>query len=248
MPEPAKILLLDIETAPSLGWVWEKWQTNVIDIKEDWYILSFSVKWLNEPKIETYALPDFPSYKTKPESDKALCKVLWKFLDKADVIVAHNGDRFDLIKANARFLAHGLTPPSPYETVDTLKLAKTYFKLDSNRLNDIAKYLKIGSKLPHTGAQLWFRCMSGDKKAWQTMRLYNEQDVRLLEQVYLKLRPWAKRHPNLTFFTRKETNCPVCGSGDTKKSGYRYLRCSRKQRRTCNDCGHRYDLGRPVML
>ena len=31
---PAKILFLDIETAPSLGWVWGKWQQNVIDFKE----------------------------------------------------------------------------------------------------------------------------------------------------------------------------------------------------------------------
>jgi hypothetical protein len=57
-----RILLVDIETAPSLGWVWQKWQTDVIDIERDWYILSISVKWLNEKKIETYALPDFPAY------------------------------------------------------------------------------------------------------------------------------------------------------------------------------------------
>ena len=35
-----KILLLDIETSPALGYVWKKWDTNVIEFKDSWYILS----------------------------------------------------------------------------------------------------------------------------------------------------------------------------------------------------------------
>lgn len=247
-PPSATILLLDIETAPSLGYVWGKWEQDVIDFKKSWYVLSFAVKWLGDKKTQTFALPDYPKFKTNKEDDADLMRELWGFLDKADIVVAHNGDKFDLLKANARFIAHGMTPPSPYFSVDTLKLARTYFKFDSNRLNDLAKYLGVGAKLPTTGANLWFGCMQGDEKSWKRMRRYNAHDVDLLEQVYLKLRPWAKRHPNMSYFNRRELNCPVCESPDTKRSGWRYLRCSKKQRRTCLECGHRFDLGKVVPI
>lgn len=244
----AKILLLDIETAPNLGYVWGKWEQNVIDVERHWYILCFAVKWLGQKKTTTHALPDYSIYKHDKEDDTQLVAELWEYFDAADIIVAHNGDRFDLVKSNSRFIVHGMTPPSLYQSVDTLKLARTYFKFDSNRLNDLAKYLGLGEKLPTTGAHLWLGCMRGDAKAWKLMRRYNAHDVELLEQVYLRIRAWSKRHPNLTHFSRREINCPVCNSGDTFRTGYHYLRCSKKQRRTCKDCGHRYTLGKAIPL
>jgi DNA polymerase elongation subunit (family B) len=244
----AKILLLDIETAPNLAYVWGKWEQNVIEFERHWYILSFSVKWLHDKKPQTYVLPDYKAWKSDQENDRDICKHIREYLEQADIVVAHNGDRFDIPKINARLVAHGLTPPDPYVTVDTLKLARTYFKFDSNKLDDLAKYFDIGRKVPHTGARLWLACMRGDAKAWAVMKKYNAHDVELLEKIYLKLRPWSKRHPNLSLFNRKEINCPICESPDTKKSGYSYNRCSKKQRRTCLECGHRFNLGRPVAI
>src|SRR6267154_4517069 len=110
MQTPAKILFLDIETAPSLGWVWAKWQTNVIDFKSDWYVLSYAYKWAHEAVVHAVRLVDYPSYSRRPENDKALMKDLWKLIDEADIIIAHNGDEFDLPKINTRFLTHGLKP------------------------------------------------------------------------------------------------------------------------------------------
>jgi hypothetical protein len=36
---------LRLETAPNLGYVWGKWEQNVIDFKKSWYVLSFAVLW-----------------------------------------------------------------------------------------------------------------------------------------------------------------------------------------------------------
>src|SRR5712664_1179773 len=193
----AKILFLDIETAPSLGWVWGKWQQNVIDFKKDWYMLSFAYKWANEDQIHVKGLIDYPGYKRHTENDKALAKDLWKLLDEADIIIAQNGDAFDIPKINTRFLIHGLQPPSPYKTVDTLKIARKAFAFDSNKLDDIGHYLKIGRKLPHTGFHLWKGCMSGDPESWKTMKEYNAHDIDLLEQLYYKVRAWDKQHPQV---------------------------------------------------
>lgn len=248
MSSAAKILLIDIETAPNIGYTWDKYEQNVIEFKEHWYILSCSVKWLGEKKARTYVLPDFPSYSKSKKNDRELVEKIREYLEEADIVVAHNGDRFDLPRINARLVFHGLTPPRPYQTVDTLKLARTYFKFSSNSLDDLCKYLKLGKKVSHTGPKLWLACMEGDMKSWRLMRKYNTHDVDLLELAYLKLRPWARRHPNLTYFNRKEVNCPICESPNTHRDGYVYNRCSKKQRRECEDCGHRYVLGKPIAI
>ncbi len=245
MPQAARVLLYDTETAPSLGWVWGKWQTDVIEFERDWHLLSFSYKWLDEKQIRTRALPDYRGYAKNRECDKKLTADLWDLFDQADIVIGHNVDRFDVRKTNARFLTHGLKPPSPYKTIDTLKIARRHFKFDSNRLDDLGRYLNVGRKLPHTGKALWLACMRGDRAAWATMRKYNAQDVALLERIYLKLRPWAANHPNLTFFTR-EDGCPVCQSHRTQSKGWAYRRTGKRQRWVCADCGHRWDDGRLI--
>ena len=240
---PAKVLFVDVETAPNLGYVWGIWEQNVIDIKKNWYMLSFAVKWANKSKIQTFCLPDYPRFKSHKEDDKHLVSCLWDFLDEADLVVAHNGDRFDLRKSNARFIANGLPPPSYYKSVDTLKVARKHFKFDSNRLDDLGKYLSVGRKIPHTGKHLWLGCMQGHKQSWQTMRRYNTQDVALLERVYLKLRPWTTTHPNLGFYSRELAACPVCESKHVVRNGRRPQRTGYRQQFVCKSCTHQFVAG-----
>lgn len=229
-----KIILLDIETAPSLGFYFDLYKEgNIVATVKSWYILSFAYKTLGG-KTHCMALPNFPKlYAKDKEDDSALVAVLHAVLEEADIIVAHNGDRFDLRKINARFLKYGMAPPSPYKTVDTLKVARKCFALDSNRLNDIGKYLGVGSKLPHTGFKLWEDCMAGDKKAWGLMKRYNVQDVELLDSVYHKLLPWMTNHPNIGVYAGIDHHCPNCG-GTLTRRGFLYTKTGRKQRYQCD--------------
>lgn len=229
----SRILFIDIENSPSLGWTWGKYDQTVIDFKTDWYLLSFAWKWADEDKVHVLALPDYPCYGRDREDDKQLTKALWKILDQADIVIGHNVDRFDIRKINTRFLAHGMPPPSPYKTVDTLKIAKKYFKFDSNHLNDLGRYLGVGRKLVHTGFELWRGCMMGDKDSWAMMKKYNVKDVVLVEKVYYKLRSWAGNHP---IVNRDVFACPKCGSVRVQKRGLsRTLRYA-KQRYQCQTC------------
>lgn len=237
---PAKILLLDLETAPSVGYVWGKYDQNVIAFERDWFILSFAYKWLDEKDVVVHALPDYKNYKPARADDKPLIADLWKVLDDADIVVAHNGDSFDIKKSNARFLTHGLPPPSSYKTVDTLKIARKHFKFDSNKLNDLGEYLGVGSKLKHLGFAIWRGCMAGDEASWKTMVEYNAQDVSLLEKIYLKLRPWAS-HPDVRLYSdaalHHRTDCPSCGSTKTQRRGRIIARTRKYQRWNCQSCG-----------
>lgn len=241
----AKIGLIDIETAPSLGWVWGKYDQNVIAFEKNWYILSFAYKWLGDEAITVRALPDYPEYMSHPEDDRHLVAELWRFYDEADIVVAHNGDAFDIKKSNARFITHELPPPSPYKSIDTLKIARKHFKFDSNKLADLGQYLEVGDKLTTTGWKLWEACMRGDLHAWDKMKEYNVQDVLLLEAIYLKLRPWAASHPDLRMFSSgtaensgsKDDVCPSCSSSHVQRRGFSYAKVQVRQRFHCQGCG-----------
>ena len=222
---------------PNLTRTWGKWQQDTIWNERDWYLWSVAYKWLDEKKIYFYDLPSFKLYKKDKYSDEELTKKLWELFDEADVVVAHNGNAFDVKKANALFLRHHLLPPTPYKQVDTKLVAKRYFKFDSNKLDDLGNFLKIGRKLPNSGKDLWRGCEQGDKKSWNEMRKYNIQDVALLEKIYLRLLPYMTNHPNINLYANSVYNCPNCGSNQTQKRGYRRTRVSIFQQYQCQSCG-----------
>jgi DNA polymerase elongation subunit (family B) len=227
----AKVVFLDIETSPSLGFVWGKYEQDVIEFERDWYIMSYAAKWQNG-SFEVNSLQDMKGYSHNIRNDEKLVKKLWDILDKADIVIAHNGDKFDLRKINARFAFYRLNPPSPYKTIDTLKIARKYFKFDSNRLDDIGRYLGIGRKLQHTGFSLWKGCMEGDGSSWKLMKKYNKQDVILLEKVYEEFKRWVINHP----ITNELGNCQNCG-GNLQARGFNLSLAGRKQRYQCIGCG-----------
>lgn len=232
-----KILYIDIETAPSEGLYFDMWkENNIVATTKPWYVLSVAWRW-EGGKTEVAALPDYSHYKKSKTDDWYLMRTIHQLLDEADIVIAHNGDNFDLKKLNARFLILGLTPPSPYKTIDTLKVARKYFKLDSNRLEAIALVLGIGSKVPHTGIKLWQACMAGDLPSWKDMKKYNVHDVDLLVDVYKELRPWIKNHPNLTWWSGNNGACANCGKNARIKRGFGRNKKGLVQKYQCKACG-----------
>lgn len=243
MPEP-KIALFDIETTPLLSHTWGRYEQNVIDVEREWFMLSYAHKWLGQKTVHVRALPDYPDYAKNRICDKKLVTDLWDLFDEADILVGHNIDHFDIKKAKTRFAIHGLKPPSPFITIDTLKLARQ-FAFSSKRLDDLGKQLGVGRKVQHTGKHLWFGCMSGDDRSWAVMKRYNKQDVVLNEAVFLKLRMWAKNPPNLNHFTRAGS-CPVCQGTKLVHHGFAYVASGKRQRMTCTSCGHRFSSGKII--
>jgi DNA polymerase elongation subunit (family B) len=231
-----KILLLDIETAPLIIYSWGTFQVNAIKVIQDYYILSCAVKWLGDKKTECKGLKDFPLYKKDIRNDRELVNWIRAKIDEADVVMAHNGDEFDIKKINSRMLLHGMTPPSPSISIDTLKILRSKFGCTSNRLTDICNQLGIGKKTETGGFDLWENVMVGDMKAWKRMIQYNMHDVDLLEGLYIKLRPWFTRHPNMGVFTGSLT-CSRCGSDHLMSNGFRFTGGRKYKRLQCQGCG-----------
>src|SRR3990167_5550276 len=231
------IAFIDLETAPMEGYFWELWETNVIEVKHRSYVLSFAVQ-INDGPIKVYALPDYKGYERNKRNDYKLIKDLWKVFDEADIIVAHNGNAFDIRTAKRQFSIYNLLPPSPYKTIDTLKVARKEFKFPSNKLDDLAYHYGIGRKLPHEGKHTWLGCMNGDPKAWATMKRYNKHYIYLLRGIYERQKPWISNHPNLNLYEGGNPNaCPTCKSTNLKKQGFKYLVSRKKQQWQCKNCG-----------
>lgn len=235
----AKILVFDIENAPILAYVWNTkvWNTTVLpeQIKQDWYMLTWAAKWLNKEEIFTAKLTP---KEAKKANDKRIVKMLWDLFDEADIVIAHNAQKFDIPMANTRFIKHGLVPPSPYRYVDTLKTAKKSFRMTYNKLDYIGGFFELGHK-DHTEFDLWVKCMEGNETKLQQMLDYNVRDVILLEDVYLKLRGWTKSHPNINLYQDTDYCCSNCGSDKlTKLHGKEYVtNTQRYYAFRCNECG-----------
>lgn len=248
-----KLLFLDIETSPILmtSWSLRPPHAGAVYVVRDTYILMVSWKWGHERHVKTAALPDYPRYKRNRHDDSALCGTLRDLLDAADIVVAHNGDAFDIKKINSRLITNGFKPPSPFKTIDTLKAARRSFKFDSNKLDNIGRYLNEGRKIPNTGADLWRGVVEdGDPKSWRIMRRYCKQDTELLARVYERVKPWMVNHPNMNLYRAYRDRppgvaCPTCESTNTQRRGVQVKLSTRRIRYRCQGCGAWFS-GKPL--
>ncbi len=235
-PQAPKILLFDIETAMMEVYVWGLYRQAIppSNVIEDWFCLGWSAKWLFDSEI----MSDILSPKEAvAKDDKRIMKGIWSLLDEADVIIAHNCSRFDVRKANARFIKHGLMPPMPYQVVDTLQVVKRYFAFSSYTLSYVCNMFGLSNKLD-VSYDLWKKCIKGDKEALKYMEEYNRQDVVALEELYVKLRPWIKSSINTGLYVESDKPvCPTCGSTNLDWRGYYYTSVSKFRAFRCNECG-----------
>lgn len=244
------IVAVDIETSPIKGYTWGMYEENVLYCIEPSKIIGAAWKYIPATgkyripnnKVYVKALPDYKGYKAGVLNDEKLVKELWALLDEADIIIAHNGQSFDVKKLNARFIYYGLGAPSSYKIIDTKNVAKKYFRFDSNKLDTLGDYLHEGRKQETGGFDLWLKCIAGDPAAWTKMKKYNAQDIVLLERIYLRLRPFMQDHPNLNVICHPDKgehnplSCPTCLSTDTVRRGFQITRTGRYQRFFCKSC------------
>lgn len=232
-----RTLILDVETRPMEAYIWNLKEQFIAlnQLKTDWQIMAWSAKWLGEPAASIMYMDTRNS-----DTDKGILKVLWNLLDKADIVITQNGQSFDGPKLNARFVLHGMLPPSPYKHLDTYRIAKRVFEFTSNKLEYLTdklcvKYKKLSHK-KFPGMSLWTECLNGNKEAWDEMKRYNIHDVLSTEELYEKIKAWApetmpKPHGDST------EKCGVCGKYQLQKRGT--MRTLKKiyQRFQCQACG-----------
>lgn len=204
-------LFFDIEVSFNLGMFWTsgfKISLGPENIIKERAIICICYKWEDEKEV------GWLTWDAK-QCDKRMLEKFVKIANSADELVGHNGDKFDLAWIRTRCLYHGIGMFPNYTTIDTLKIARSKFKFNSNKLNYIAKFLGIGQKI-HTDFDLWKRIvLNKDKVAMDKMVRYCKMDVILLEKVYKQLSTHIapKTHYGV-IFGQDRGNCPECGSND----------------------------------
>lgn len=174
-------------------------------------------------------LDDPKRFKKDYSDDYHVVKTLSDMMEKTDVIVAHNGDNFDWKILTARLLYHGLPPAPRIQSVDTLKIARTQFRLESNALRYLAWYLKLDEQKGETPD--WDLISSGDEAEIRRCLKYNRCDVRVLEKIYDQLAPFSK----IKIYHGDE-QCPVCGSEKNIARGKAKTKAKSQWRYSCQDC------------
>jgi hypothetical protein len=226
-----KILMYDIETTPIQAYTWGLWDQNIgiNQIIKPTELLCFGARWYGQKKTVFKSVHH--------DGKEAMLQEIHKLMDEADVLMGWNSEAFDHKHLNREFIENNMLPPSPTKDLDLMKVVKSQFKFPSNKLDYVAQALGVGSKVKHSGFDLWIKCMEGDSKAWAEMKKYQIQDVALLADLYEKLLPWISSHPDFPLHNNSEDGCVSCGSSDLKEQGTVVSGTGKYNRYVCSNCG-----------
>jgi DNA polymerase elongation subunit (family B) len=225
-----RILFLDIETRPIVAEVWSLRDVQHIglnQVREFGGTICVGALWAGKRKVELYS--DWQ------HGHVPMLQAIHGLMEQADAVCGYNSDRFDIKKLKGEFVKNGLPPLRPLTSIDVFKTVRREFSFDSHKLDHIANLLGVGSKLKHEGHGLWMKVMQGDERARRTMERYCKQDVKLLERVYDKLRPWMTTHPHLG--STPSGACSACKQLTLTSQGWKRTVSYRVQSLKCTSCG-----------
>jgi DNA polymerase elongation subunit (family B) len=233
-----KILILDIETAPNIGFFWKCGYNLTIthdQIITERRIISVAYKWYGQK--ETKVL----DWGWDKQCDKSLLKEIQKLISEADAVIGQNHDDFDLTWIQGRLMMHKLPPLPPkgvLVTLDTLKLSRASFNLNSNKLDYLSRIMNLGGKHSMKFQDWVDIVLKKDKKAFIKMLKYNIKDVQDTEKVFERIKPYVKLPVHFgVLLGSARSDCPNCGSNICAKDGTRTMRSGiRYQRYLCKGC------------
>jgi hypothetical protein len=228
---PSRILVFDVETSYMLA----KTFTTKPDyirhkqIKHGWFMHCWAAQWHGEKKV----------YGDRQTSEEAIAKddmriagSLAAMVRLADVVLAHNGDNFDIPKLRNRLIVSNQEPLGPVDSIDTLKIARK-LGFTHNNLDGLGIELGVGSKIK-TDEELWDGAYEGNDLALQQMLKYCKQDVVLLDGVYSRLKPHAVTLKRLAH--GEGSFCPYCGGTKYQRRGFRSTNAGRFPQYQCTNC------------
>jgi DNA polymerase elongation subunit (family B) len=202
-------LFFDIEVSANIALIWQsgfKISVSPESIIKERAIICICYKWEDSKEVE------YLTWDSK-QCDKRMLQKFVEVANSADQLIGHNGDRFDLSWVRTRCLFHGIQMFPNYTIIDTLKVSRSKFKFNSNKLDYIAKFLGVGKKIK-TDYSMWKDIMlDKDKIAMDKMVKYCKMDVIVLEKVYKALSSHIEPKTHFgVIFGGDRGSCPECGS------------------------------------
>lgn len=184
--KPRKVIFFDIETSPNMVFSWRigsKVNLSPDDIIKERAIICICWKWADSQEVH--------SLQWNKGDDKEMLQKFAKVIDSADIVIGQNSDKFDIKWLRARCIYHSIPISPKFQSLDTLKMAKAGFYFNSNKLNYMGQFLGVGEKIK-TEYDLWKNIvLSNCQTSMKKMIFYCQEDVRLLERVYNKLKEYT---------------------------------------------------------
>lgn len=237
-----KRLYFDLETSPNIVYSWNvgyKLNISYENIIKERAIICACYKWEGSDEV------GFLTWNNGDDGE--LVYRLYDILMSADEVIGHNGDNYDLKWFRTRCLYHGILNMPDIKSIDTLKLSRKSFRFNSNRLDYIGQFLKLGKKMETGGFELWKNIISkNDQQSLDKMVSYCKQDVILLEKVYNKLSGYTKPKTHLGVLNGKsKCSCPKCASEKTYSRGNLISALgTEKKKMQCMDCGSHFTVSK----
>jgi DNA polymerase elongation subunit (family B) len=233
------IVFFDIETSYNTAAVWSCGYNITVapeHVLDERKIICICWQYMDSAEVH------YLTWDEETQCDREMLSEFINVLNDCDLAIGHNGDRFDLKWIKTRAAYHKLQPVTNVVTVDTLKLIKSNFHLNSNKLDYAVQYFQCGGKMATGGLKLWKRVMAGDAVALDKMVRYCKRDVKILKAFFKRILPYVDRLPINLAILRGGTrdDCPKCASTHVHKSGFRVKTVGKYQRYHCQGCGHKW--------
>lgn len=157
-------------------------------------ILCACVMTYDPQEIKTFRADEYPSWKEgKRSDDHDITAELMAYLEEFDILIAHNGVKYDLPFLRTRALQYGLPPLQPMKIVDPVLSARRQLRLQSNSLDSIAKHLDAPFQKTPLEPRVWARAMmDNDKDAMDLIVEHCIADVQVLDFVAHSMRGYIK--------------------------------------------------------
>lgn len=157
-------------------------------------ILCACVMTYDPEGIKVFRADEYPAWKAgKRSDDHDITAELMAYLEEFDVLIAHNGVKYDLPFIRTRAIQYGLPPLNPLKIVDPVLAARRQLRMQSNSLDAIAKHLDAPHQKTPLEPRVWARAMMDDDKA--AMDLIVEHciaDVKVLDFVAWSMRGYIR--------------------------------------------------------
>lgn len=235
---PPKILTLDIERLPGQAAVdfwslgdYKHRRIHPSDVTEWPRTICFAYRWYGNKRVEFSA--------EWQDGNEAMLRRAWELYHQADIVVGHNLANFDSKKLVAEWQTLGWSPPSPWKTVDTLRVARSRAGYESNTLDALLTRLGHEGKTDRYSVDVARAACAGDVKAQRRIRAYNVGDIEATEALYDLLRPWMTNHPHIGLWSGDEDCCGSCG-GELVASDWARTAVTAYAQYVCRNCGAWY--------
>ncbi len=238
-----KVLIFDIETLP--GEVYAFSPKIRFAAYSTWkrypFMAQWSAAWLGGgPVMSDSVTPQ----EVVDRDDSRVVQSAADLLREADIVLAHNGDSFDIPWIRGRVWIHDQEPLGPIASIDTRKLSSRDFNFPHNNLDALISE-KLGRRKIKTDFSWWSSIIetaeAGDFEACQRhlnkMLRYCKKDTKDLRDLFESMVPHVSRLPRLVD-TTESMFCPYCGSDSLQKRGTRKKRTGAHtyQQYQCNNC------------